>query len=48
MENGEFIFEIGFDQRDSVTSIAEENSLSCKVTKDYGSNDRVAVIKKSI
>ncbi|MBE6619447.1 MAG: peptide chain release factor N(5)-glutamine methyltransferase [Ruminococcaceae bacterium] len=47
-ENGEFIFEIGFDQRDSVTSIAEESALSCKVTRDYGSNDRVAVIKKSV
>lgn len=45
-DGGKFIFEIGFDQRDEIMGVASENGLSCKVTKDYGSNDRVAVIEK--
>lgn len=44
--NGKFIFEIGFDQREQITNIAEKNGLVCNVTKDYGSNDRVAVIEE--
>ena len=47
-KDGKFIFEIGFDQREAITEIAEKNGLYCKVTRDYGSNDRVAVIKKNI
>ena len=47
-KDGKFIFEIGYDQRKAITEIAEENGLYCKVTRDYGSNDRVAVIKENI
>ena len=43
-ENGIFIFEIGYDQGEDIRSIAFENGLSCEVTKDYGGNDRVAVL----
>ena len=45
-ENGIFIFEIGYDQGEDIKSIARENGLSCEVTKDFGGNDRVAVLCK--
>ncbi len=44
--DGKFIFEIGFDQREEITEIAENHGFFCNVTKDYGSNDRVAVLSK--
>ena len=43
-ENGIFIFEIGYDQGQDIKKIAEENGFACEVTKDYGGNDRVAVM----
>lgn len=46
-ENGIFIFEIGYDQGEDIRKIAEENGFECKVTKDYGGNDRVAVLGRS-
>lgn len=46
-EDGRIIFEIGYDQRQAILSAAEEQQLSCSVTKDYGGNDRVAVMKLS-
>ncbi len=45
-DDGKFIFEIGFDQREDIIKIANECGFSCKVTKDYASNDRVAVLRK--
>lgn len=45
-ENGIFIFEIGYDQRQDIKKIAEENGFTCEVTKDYGGNDRVAILSK--
>ena len=45
-DDGCFVFEIGFDQKEDITRLASELGYSsCKVTKDYGGNDRVAVIK---
>ncbi len=44
--DGKFIFEIGFDQRNEITEIAEDHGFSCRVTKDYGANDRVAFLSK--
>ncbi len=44
--DGCFIFEIGYDQRELITALAEENGFWCEVTKDYGGCDRVAVLKK--
>ena len=41
-----FIFEIGYNQADSVRALARERGMSCEITRDYGGNDRVAVIKE--
>jgi release factor glutamine methyltransferase len=47
-EGGCFIFEIGYDQREAITALALEFGYGyCRVTKDYGGNDRVAVIKEN-
>jgi len=44
-EGGCFVFEIGYDQREDIISLSREAGYSyCHVTKDYGGNDRVAVI----
>ena len=46
-DGGCFIFEIGYDQRDDITALADEFEYGyCRVTKDYGGNDRVAIIKR--
>ena len=46
-DGGCFIFEIGYDQREDITALAEELGYGyCRVTKDYGGNDRVAIIKR--
>lgn len=42
--NGLFIFEIGYDQADDIKTLCYEMS-DVKIFKDYGGNDRVAVIK---
>ena len=46
-DGGIFIFEIGFDQADDIKALAKEKSLDAVVYKDYSSNDRVAIIKKT-
>lgn len=43
-KDGKFIFEIGYDQAQDMQSLAEERGLSCEIFKDYGGNDRVAVL----
>ena len=43
-DNGRFIFEIGYDQADDICALAAENGLICRVTTDYGGNDRVATL----
>lgn len=49
LENGgKFFFEIGYDQGADITKIAEDHGFSCAVIKDYGSNDRVAVLNKTL
>ena len=40
------IFEIGYDQGDSLREIASRASLECRIIKDLGKNDRVAVLRK--
>lgn len=46
-DGGSFIFEIGYDQREDITALARELGYGyCRVTKDYGGNDRVAVIRR--
>jgi len=45
-ENGCFVFEIGYDQREDITALSCRLGYSeCKVFRDYGGNDRVAVIR---
>lgn len=44
-ENGIFIFEIGYDQEESIKLLAKENGLECEITKDYSGNPRVALLK---
>ena len=40
------IFEIGYDQREGIIDLAEKYGFSCKVTRDWGGNDRVAEMRK--
>ena len=43
---GGFIaYEIGYDQADKITAVAEDNGCKCKIIKDYSGNDRVAILK---
>ena len=47
IRKGGFIaFEIGYDQADSIRALARLHGLSCEIIKDYGGNDRVAVLRK--
>ena len=44
-ENGFFLFEIGFDQADDLTTLAkEQNFAHIHVIRDFGGNDRVVYI----
>ncbi len=45
-KDGFMLFEIGFDQADDLQRIASENGFACKIFKDYGANDRVAMLTK--
>ncbi len=45
-DGGTIIFEIGYDQAADVTSEAEKRGLGCEIFRDYGGNDRCAIIKK--
>lgn len=45
-ESGVFIFEIGYNQEELIKAAAEKSGFSCKVTKDYSGNPRVALLKK--
>ena len=42
--DGCFIFEIGYDQADDIRALAASHSFSCSVFKDYGGNDRCALL----
>ncbi len=45
--DGIFIFEIGYDQGEALRSIANCNGFECRIVKDLGKNDRVAVLTVS-
>lgn len=47
-KDGSFIFEIGYDQKEKIENIAAKHGMSCHVIKDYGGNDRVAVLSVAI
>ena len=42
---GFFLFEIGFDQANALRALAAENGMSVEVTRDYGGNDRVVLLR---
>ncbi|MBE6596630.1 MAG: peptide chain release factor N(5)-glutamine methyltransferase [Ruminococcaceae bacterium] len=42
---GGMLFEIGYDQADAVALLAHEKGYSCEIFKDYGGNDRVALLR---
>ncbi|MBQ1226199.1 MAG: peptide chain release factor N(5)-glutamine methyltransferase [Clostridia bacterium] len=46
-KGGKVIFEIGYDQGEALKSIAKCHGYSCKIIKDLGKNDRVAVLGKN-
>lgn len=43
---GHFVFEIGYDQADDLIKIAREHDLECKIARDFGGNDRVAILNR--
>lgn len=46
LKKGGFImFEIGYDQADSLRAIAKKANMSCEIIADYGGNDRVAILR---
>ena len=44
--DGHFVFEIGYDQADDLHKIAQEHDLECRIVRDFGGNDRVAILKR--
>lgn len=45
-ENGKFVFEIGYDQKEEIESIAETFSLSCDIKYDIENRPRAAILKR--
>ena len=43
---GVILLEIGYDQGQAIKSLAADRMLDCSIFKDFGGNDRVAVIVK--
>ncbi len=49
LKDGGFIaLEIGYDQREMITSLASRHGCDIKIIKDYSGNDRVAVLTRSV
>ena len=46
-ESGFFLFEIGYDQATDIKGLAEERGYLCEIFKDFGGNDRAAVITRT-
>lgn len=44
--DGCFIFEIGYDQAAEIEEIARANRFSCRIIKDLGGCDRVAILRR--
>ncbi len=44
--DGFMLFEIGYDQANDLHRIANENGFNCQIFKDYGGNDRVALLRR--
>lgn len=46
-ENGFFAFEIGADEGAEIEKISLDNGFSCEIHRDFGGNDRVAILKEA-
>ena len=44
-EDGCFHFEIGYDQGEAIGTLAEKYGYTCRIRKDLGGNDRVAIVR---
>ncbi|MBQ8208543.1 MAG: peptide chain release factor N(5)-glutamine methyltransferase [Clostridia bacterium] len=47
-KDGFIAFEIGYDQGEELKGLATQHGFECEIIKDYGGNDRVALLTKSI
>ena len=47
-DDGAFVFEIGYDQAEDIREVAKQHGLECKIVKDLGGNDRVAVLSRPV
>ncbi len=45
--DGFFAFEIGFDQAKAITELGSAAGFDVEIIKDFGGNDRVAILKKN-
>ena len=45
-KDGFFVFEIGYSQAEDIKKLAGSCGFDCKIIKDYGGNDRVAILRK--
>ena len=43
---GMLLLEIGYDQKEQITALAAAHGFGCTVKKDFGGNDRVAVLTR--
>ena len=44
--NGFFLFEIGYDQGDDLRRLAAKHGFDCRIIRDLGGCDRVAVLTR--
>ena len=44
-EDGFFLFEIGYDQAEEIKALATAHGLTATIFRDYGGNDRIALLK---
>jgi methylase of polypeptide subunit release factors len=42
---GFLLFEIGYDQREEISALAEKAGLSAEVHSDFGGNPRMAILR---
>ena len=45
LPDGFIAYEIGYDQADKISAVAEKHAMRCEIIKDYSGNCRVAVLK---
>lgn len=46
--DGLILFEIGYDQGEAITALAAKHGFTCTIKKDFGGNDRVAILQKKL